>query len=120
MARDAVAEIDAPRQRRRQAVGAILETAQETPEAADRRSDADRHDEEVAGRAPLAGVPLRDLDGDRSAEQSADDRLAADEPRRVRLEPFDRESRILERRTAPCCRSRRRSPPPQYGPACGV
>src|ERR1043165_7861912 len=54
VARDAVAEIDAPGQGRRDAVGVVLEPAQEAPDAPDGDSRAEREHEEIARRAPLA------------------------------------------------------------------
>ncbi len=77
MAADAVAEVDAPGERGRGAVGVVGEAGEEAAEAADRDADAERDGEEVAGAGADAGEELDELDGEPAAEQATDDGLAA-------------------------------------------
>jgi hypothetical protein len=92
MAPHAVAEIDAPRQSRRDPVGAVGEAIEVAADPSDCHRGGDRDREQIARAPRHAEPPLRPFDRDRAAEQSAHDRLAV-EPREDR---------------APRCRSQHR------------
>src|SRR3954470_4313057 len=78
-----VAEIDPPWQGRKRAIRVIRQSREKAPDAADRDPDAERDDEQIAGRARYAKLLLCDLHADPSAEQTADDRLAAEQRERA-------------------------------------
>lgn len=83
MAADAVAEIDAPRQRRGDAIRVIGETREEATDASDGDAERERRGEEVARRARFAGAALGPLDGEKAADQRADNGLAAEQIDRI-------------------------------------
>ena len=62
MARDAVAEIDAPGQAGGDAVRAIRQAGQEAADPADRDPEHERDDEQIAGRHTYAEPSLDPLD----------------------------------------------------------
>src|SRR4051812_49209654 len=85
MARDAVAEVDAPRERGRVAVRVVLQAGDEAADAPDDEAHENRHDEPITRGLCEARIFLPDLHADEPAQQPADDRLPLqDEPRRLR------------------------------------
>jgi hypothetical protein len=79
MAADAVAEIDAPRERCREAVGAIGEAGKEAADPPDGGAEGEGPDEGVAGGADDAADFFRELHAGPAAEEATDDGLAAEE-----------------------------------------
>src|SRR5262252_91173 len=77
MSRDAVAEINAPRQTGGDAVSVVLQPGQEASDAADCDSGAQRDGEQVAGPPLDAEHSLRPFDREQPADQAADHGLAA-------------------------------------------
>ena len=91
MTRDAVAEIDAPRQTGGNAVRAIGQAGQEAADPSDRDPEHERQREQIAGRHGYAEPTLDPLDRDEAADQPADDRLSCNQAARVC--PLARKSR---------------------------
>src|SRR5687768_8132805 len=83
MPRDAIAEVDRPRELRRNAVRVIGQAGEEAADSADGDAKAERDDVRIAG----AGADAEDLFGDLhacpSANEPADDRLAFEQDDRV-------------------------------------
>src|SRR5690349_15582385 len=79
----AIAEIDRPGQAAVDAVGVIGKAGKKASDSADRHAEAEWIDEQITGRSVNAEAAFRDFDADPSAEQSADDRLSADERARI-------------------------------------
>ncbi len=77
VAGDSVAEVDGPGERGGGAVGVVGEARGEAADAADGDADAERDGIEIAGAGVDAEEELGDFDGEPSAEQTADDGLAA-------------------------------------------
>src|SRR6185436_8146245 len=75
MARDTVAEIDAPGQRGGRAVGVIVKPGEQAPDASNDETNQDGRDETVAGRLAYADDALGDFDTDESAQYTAHDGL---------------------------------------------
>ena len=75
MPRDAVSEINSPRQRCRRPVRVIRQPAKKTSDAPDRKSQRNRCGEQISGRRSFANSPLYPFDGKQSADQSSHDRL---------------------------------------------
>src|SRR5580658_9702172 len=73
--RDAVAQIDAPRERGRRTISQVREPGEEAPPAADDDPESERPDEDRPGRSPYAADRLVDLDADDGAGESAQDRM---------------------------------------------
>ena len=89
VAAHAVAEIDAPGERGRDAVGAVGEPVEIAPDAADRHRDGQWDREQVARSPDNPEAAFGPLHGDRAAEQATHDCLAL-EPRqhdRARCRP---------------------------------
>ena len=80
---DPVAEIHAPRQRRHNPVGLVVEARKKAADPSDRDTEHERQGEEVAGRNAYAPQTLDRLDGDETADQAADDGLSAEEELRL-------------------------------------
>jgi len=76
MTAHSVTEIDAPRKTGRHAVGIIGQAAGEASNAANSHAHGERYRKQVAGAARDAQPLLRPLHRKRSAQKSADDRLA--------------------------------------------
>ena len=74
MARDAVAEIVPPGQRRRCAVGEIIEPREIAADPADGDADRQRQRKARPGAKRDAVAPFVELDGDGAADQRAFDR----------------------------------------------
>ncbi len=74
---NAVAEVDGPGEGCWFAVCVVGEAGQEAADAADGDAEAEWQGEEVSGAGANAGEGLGDLDGKPTAEQAADDGLAA-------------------------------------------
>ncbi len=77
--RDAVAEVDGPREPGGSAVGAVGETGEEAADASDGDAEGERNGVEIAGGLADADVALHELDGDQAEDQSADDGLSSHE-----------------------------------------
>src|SRR5216684_7515509 len=73
MPRDAIAEVDAPRQPCRNAVGVVRKPGKKAAPAPDGDPQRERRDEDEPGRAANAGRPLEDLDRDDAAEDGPAD-----------------------------------------------
>src|SRR5215831_5633845 len=71
VARDAVAEIVAPGQRRRRAIREVVNPGEEAADAADRDADRERKRKSRAGPAHDAGVALVELDRDDAPSDGA-------------------------------------------------
>src|SRR5262249_61630611 len=74
---------------------ASRKTHRQTPDLADRDPGRKRHRKQIAGPARQPRPSLRELDADQAADQSADDRLAAQQERRI-LPVRERLSGVLE------------------------
>lgn len=83
MAADSVAEINAPGQRRGDAVGVVGEAREEAADAAEGDAERERRGEEVAGGARFAGSALGPFDREQTSDQRADNRFAAEEVDRI-------------------------------------
>src|SRR5438067_2269075 len=79
MAADSTAEIDAPGQGGRDAVGIVFEAAEKAADAADGDADGDGDGEEVAGALHDAEPFLRPFDSDPTTDEATDDGLAGHE-----------------------------------------
>jgi len=90
-----VAEVDRPRHRRWQSVGAIRQPAQETANAPDCAAQGDWDGEQIAGRLVDVQPPLLPLDRNPSADEASDDCLPTGQILQVR-QLRHRSLRILE------------------------
>src|SRR5215471_20244099 len=95
MTGNAVSEVDAPRQRRRVAVGMVVETRQEAADAPDRDAGDQRQRKRIAAGSMRADCTLDEFDADQAAEQGADDRFALEQVAPVR-ESSERVARVLD------------------------
>lgn len=93
--RYAVRDGNSPGQAGRVARRVVHGSGEEATDSADAHGGDGRQDQEVAGRTADADDPLDDFDADESSQQSADDRLAAEEIRRI-ADLTQRERRIAE------------------------
>ena len=82
MAQNAVAEIVAPGEARRGAVGPVLDPGEKAAEPSDRDCGGERRGKAQSGRAAQAGAPFQELDRDDRAGDGALD--AARRSRRCR------------------------------------
>src|SRR5262245_21251699 len=73
MARDAVAKVNAPRQRRRYAIRVIRQTREKAAQAPDRDARSERRNESASGRATDAVCLFVDLDAYDAANDPARD-----------------------------------------------
>src|SRR5262245_52426728 len=115
MSRDAVAEINAPRQASRKAVSIILQSGQETPDASDCDSGAQRDCEQIACPPFDAQRPLRPFDREQPADQAADHGLAAHQE--IRIAPVAKQKPWINKPVEELAangraRNRRRNHPP--------
>src|SRR6185503_13891757 len=81
MSRNGVAARDRPRQVARQPRGVVERTDEEATDPSDGDRGDERQDEQIARPALDADDLLGDLDTDEPAEETADDGLAAEDPR---------------------------------------
>src|SRR5579875_532872 len=76
MPSNAIAQIDAPRQRRGAAKRVVLFAGQKTADAPDGDSNRDGNCKQISGAAPDSASPLHQLDRESAAEQRAHNGLA--------------------------------------------
>lgn len=79
MARDAVAEVDAPGQGGRGAVGVVGDAGEEASDAPGGDAESKRNGVEIAGGLAEPDVAFGEFDGDEAEGKGSDDGLAADE-----------------------------------------
>ncbi len=95
MARDAVPEVDCPRQICWRAVGVVGESGEEASDASDGDAEGERDGVEISGGGVESDIAFDEFDGEEAADESADDGLASDEEGWI-VQVLQRELRVFE------------------------
>ena len=95
VARDAVAEVDGPREIRGSAVGVVGEAGEEAANASDGDAESERDGVQIAGGGAEPNEALHEFDSDEAGDEGSDDGFASDEVVGV-VEVLKREAWVFE------------------------